>query len=255
MKGFKLALSFLTVLPVRLEGHPQLGDLGRAGFWFPWIGLLLGVILLGGKILLDRLFPALLSAGIIVALWATLSGGLHLDGLADCCDALLAPASPERRLEILRDPRLGSFGGIGLAVHLLLKTLSLAAFPYPLAPFSLPNSTPLSNFLVPLLLAPTLGRWILLPLGRLPMARPGGLGAAFALGLSRRSIILSAALPLILAILAGPRGFLAITLALLGAASVSLCARSRLGGLTGDVLGLSVEVTELLVLLTFVAKI
>jgi adenosylcobinamide-GDP ribazoletransferase len=256
MRRFRLALSFLTVLPVRISGEFHPGDLGRAAGWFPWVGLLLGVILEAGKGLLDRFFPSLLAAAILTALWAGLTGGLHLDGLADCCDGLLAAVTPARRLEIMHDPRLGTFGGVGLILHILLKTLALAA----LAPVVLERGTTLPSQaatgllpgpLAALLLAPTLSRWLLLPLGSQGMARPGGLGAEFSLGLKRSNIWLAALLPLALALLGGLRGLLAAALACLAAAGVARLARVRLGGLTGDILGLVVELAEMIVLLVF----
>jgi adenosylcobinamide-GDP ribazoletransferase len=205
------------------------------------------------RLLLGALFSPVLAAALLVALWAALTGGLHLDGLADCFDGLLAAVPPERRLEILRDPRLGAFGGIGLALHLLLKTLAVASLPafslsLPL-PFALGLLLPAS--LAPLLLAPALARWLILPVALQPMARPGGLGAEFALGLSRRALLISALIPLGVALLSGPRGLLAAALAALVAAGLVLLALRRLGGLTGDVLGLVVELAELVVLLTF----
>ena len=58
---------------------------------------------------------------LLLTLWAALSGGLHLDGWADCCDGLLNASAPARRLEIMKDPRLGTFGGAGLVLLLLAK--------------------------------------------------------------------------------------------------------------------------------------
>ena len=75
----------------------------------------------------------------VVALWAALTGGLHLDGLADCGDGLLAAATPERRLEIMRDSRLGAFGGLLLALFLILKVLATGTIPA-LPLFSIPPS-------------------------------------------------------------------------------------------------------------------
>jgi adenosylcobinamide-GDP ribazoletransferase len=253
MTHFKLALSFLTTLPVRIRSELPPGALGRAAFWFPWVGLLLGFLLVGGKLLLGLFFPPLLSAALVVALWAALTGGLHLDGLADCCDGLLAAVPPNRRLEILRDPRLGTFGGVGLALHLLLKTLAIASLPSP-SPVT-QTSAGLPPFLAPLLLAPVLARWLILPAGRGRMARPGGLGAEFSLGLTWRSLALSALLPLALTALAGSRGLLAATVSLLATLGILRLAHQRLGGLTGDVLGLAVELTELSVLLTYTANL
>ena len=246
MKRLRQALGFLTVFPVRLAESPQPGDMGRAAAWFPWIGLLIGALVWLAKYSLDKLFSALVSAGLCVALWAILTGGLHLDGLADCCDGLLNASTPERRLEIMRDSRLGSFGAIGLILFLILKTAALAslpAFPQGLA----------------VLLSAVVGRWLILWAARQPLARPGGLGADFALGLEKRTIILAAILPavltLILTFLSGWRTLIAVALAHLAAWGIFRAARARLGGVTGDVYGLTVEISELVILLGYAARL
>ncbi len=276
MKHLRLAFSFLTTLPVRAEtGQPSDPsarfasgqDLGRAAAWFPFVGLMLGAMLSIAYFLLSQTFPPLLAAALTVALWAALTGGLHLDGLADCCDGLLASVTPDRRIEIMRDPRTGAFGVIGLILFLALKMLAVA---YLLPPFYPPF--PLSllpNIVVPVTLAAVLARWLILVVARQPSARPGGLGADFALGLTPPTLTLAALLPLALiaglAILlfgnwgltfsfGGWRIIRAVLFAHLTAFAVIAFARARLGGVTGDVLGLTVELAELTVLLTFAAN-
>ena len=239
-----LAFSFLTTLPVpkRWQTAPRPGDLGRAALWFPLVGLVLGALLAGGGWLIWRVFPGLLGATLVVALWAALTGGLHLDGLADCGDGLLAATSPERRLEIMRDPRLGTFGGLSLILFVLLKVLAVAG---------LATAGPTSA--VPLLIAPVAGRWLLLLMARQPNARPGGLGADFALGLQPRTLWVAGAVTLLVAALGGWRGLAGLVVAHGVAWLVWRAARARLGGVTGDVLGLTVELSELVVLLAFSA--
>lgn len=233
-----LAFSFLTVLPAPQTPY-QPGALGRAGRWFPAVGLVIGGLLAGSHWLLAHLFPPLLAAGLTVTLWAALTGGLHLDGLADCCDGLLAAATRERRLDIMRDPRTGAFAVIGLALFLLLKVSTLAA---------LPTAT------APLLLAPTWARWLLLWVARQPLARPSGLGADFAAGLSSRSQGWALILPL--AVLFGfptSHAFLSVVAAAGVTWFVIRVVHSRLGGVTGDVYGLVVELSELAILLVCAA--
>lgn len=254
MPRLRLALGFLTSIPVRVDS-PQPGDFGRAGRWFPAVGLGLGVLLVAGHALLDRAFPALLSAALTVALWVSLTGGLHLDGLADCCDGLLASASPERRLEILRDPRTGSFGAIGLVLFLLLKVVAVASLVKTDDLLAPPGAAfPLGGPVMALLLAPALARWLILPVARQPLARPGGLGADFALGVDRATLVIAALLPLAFLPIGGLRALVAILLAHLVTLGIVRLARSRLGGITGDVLGLTVELAELTVLLVYAIR-
>ncbi len=242
-----LAFSFLTTLPVpaRWQTAPRPGDLGRAALWFPLVGLVLGLLLAGADWLGLRLFPPLLAGALVVAGWAALTGGLHLDGLADCGDGLLAATSPARRLEIMRDPRLGAFGGLSLILFIVLKVLAVAALP----------AGTIWVRTVPLLLAPVVGRWLLLLAARQPNARPGGLSADFALGLQPRTLWLAGAATLLLALVGGVRGVAALALAHLLALLIFRAARARLGGVTGDVFGLTVEFSELIVLLTFAALV
>lgn len=234
--GFWAALTFLTTLPAPSAALPPEG-LGRAAVWFPAVGLAAGVLLWGVRWLGDRLFDPWLAGALVVTVWAVLTGGLHLDGLADCCDGLLAPVSRERRLEILRDPRLGSFGALGLGLFLLLKTLAAA------------SAAP-----VALLIAPVWARWALLVAARQPQARPGGMGASFAAGMTPGVLAAAALLPLLLGGLAPLRGLMALLVAGGAVWGALRLARARIGGVTGDVYGLVVELCELAVLLVFAAR-
>jgi adenosylcobinamide-GDP ribazoletransferase len=244
MDSFYLALGFLTAIPVRTNA-PQPGDLGRAAIWFPLVGVLIGAVLAAANYLLTFLFQPLIVSALIVALWAALTGGLHLDGLSDCCDGLLATALPERRLDIMRDPRLGSFGVIGLTLFLILKVLALT--------FATLDA-PLTHVLL-LAFTPALARWLILPVALQPQARSGGMGADFALGLSPLILGLAAIVPLGLILLGGWRFAIAAVIANLIMFGVIALARSRLGGVTGDVFGLTVELGELAVLLVFAANV
>ena len=241
MKSLLLALSFLTVIPVKTSA-PQAGDLGRAAMWFPFIGLGLGAALAAAHTALGFIFPPLLTAALVVALWAAITGGLHLDGLADCCDGLLAAASPERRLDIMRDPRVGAFGVVGVVLFLAIKIGAVASLA--------PGSTPYV-----FLLAPGLARWLILPVAVQPPARAGGMGADFALGLNRLVFTGAALIPITLMIIGGWQAVIAVALAHAAAFAVIALARARLGGVTGDVFGLTVEIAELAILLAFAFQV
>jgi len=235
-----LAFSFLTTIPMPALAY-QPGLLGRAGRWFPLVGLVIGGALTVAHWGLSLFFPPLLTAALVITLWAALTGGLHLDGLADCCDGLLAATSRERRLEIMRDPRTGAFAVIGVVLFLLLKVTAVAALP---------------TALPALLLAPTWARWLLLWVARQPLARPSGLGADFAAGLTPRRQWWALLLPLLLFL-----SFFSSQTALAALAAVGLTgwliyiARQRLGGVTGDVYGLVVEMSELVILLIAAATL
>jgi adenosylcobinamide-GDP ribazoletransferase len=237
MRSLRIAFGLMTTLPVKLPEDWSAGDSGRAAVWYPLVGLVIGALTWLTWKGATFLFPPLVTGIITLVVWVALTGGLHLDGLADCCDGLFASVAPERRLEIMKDPHVGAFGVIGLILILFLKAAALAAL------------TPVSSFGI--LLAASFARWCILPAGLLPLARPSGMGSDFAAGFQRSFMIWAAIIPLILAILLGRRGILS-SVAGLGAAGLVLwLAKSRIGGVTGDVFGMVVEIVEVVVLLIF----
>lgn len=237
MRSLRTAFGLLTTLPFGMPEAWQPGDSGRAGSWYPLVGIVIGGLTWLVWLMLGQFFPPLVVGVLTVVVWVGLTGGLHLDGLADCCDGLLGSATRERRLEIMKDPHLGTFGGIGLMLVLLTKAAVLSVI------------APASG--LGIILAATVSRWLILPASLLPLANPGGMGADFAAGLRRNAIFFTAILPLGIAFLLGVPGFVALLVALAAAAVVLGLAYCRIGGVTGDVFGLLVEVAETAVLLSF----
>lgn len=237
MRNLRTAFGLLSVLPFGMPHHWQPGDSGRAGSWFPLVGVIVGGLTwLVWKILI-LYFPPIMAGVLTLVVWTILTGGLHLDGLADCCDGLLVSATPQRRLEIMNDPHLGTFGGIGLFLVLFTKAVALSLL------------TASSGFCI--VLAATISRWLILPAGLLKPARSDGMGADFASGLRRSAILITAILPLGLAFVLGTQGLLASLAAVLAAIAVLGIAYKRINGITGDVFGMLVEVSETAVLLIF----
>ncbi|WP_158674991.1 adenosylcobinamide-GDP ribazoletransferase [Pelolinea submarina] len=235
------ALDFLTVLPVPHRKDYKPLELGKAAAWFPWVGALLGGLTALVYYGLLLILPRMLASALAVAFWIAVTGGLHLDGLADCCDGLLYAGTPQRRLEIMKDPHHGTFADIGLPLTILIKIAALYSLPLEVYGLALP-------------LAGALSRWLLLPAGKQANARPGGLGEQFSASLQKGSFYL-ALIPVI--ILTYQLGWQAIAVA----AVVHVCAwlifrtaQVRLGGMTGDVYGLVVELGELLVLMGFCVR-
>jgi adenosylcobinamide-GDP ribazoletransferase len=239
MKHLLTAFNLMTTLPLPASKDWQTGDSGRASVWYPFVGLIIGGLTWLTWMGTTRFFPPLVAGILTLILWVTLTGGLHLDGLADCCDGLLASTTVERRLEIMKDPRLGAFGGIGLLLVLMLKAATLSAL------------TSETSFGI--ILAASLARWCILPAGLLPLARPSGMGADFKAGFQNWFIAAGAVIPLGLAFALGTRGLISLLAGLLAAALVLRLAKSRINGVTGDVFGLTVEVVEVVSLLVFVS--
>lgn len=244
MNDLRLALGFLTRLPVRATDHGS-AAIGRSLAWYPLAGALLGALLAAAVGLLALGLPAApaVSAALAVALWVWLSGGLHLDGLADTADAAAAGGDRSRRLAIMQDPRSGPAGVVAVVLVLLAKYAALASL--------LEAGSAASALLV----APIIGRALVVAAFlTTPYVRAGGLGDALAHQHSRSACRAALGLTL-LAILA--LGSTAGVLSLLFAGTCFGLWRRwnlrRLGGFTGDPAGALVEMSEVLVLIAHVA--
>ncbi len=239
MRPFLVALQFLTSLPVRLATTPDEREIGRSLAWYPAVGLLLGGVLFVAALILTSA-PPLLAAALLLSLWVLLSGGLHLDGLADSADAWIGGLGDrDRTLAIMKDPCCGPAGVVAVVLLLLLK-------------FSALYSVMETASLAILLLAPALGRMVL-PLLFLttPYVRKQGLGSALATYASRNQVVLIGIAVLAVLFLLVKSTLLWLLIVVV---SVFLVLRTmmmrRLGGTTGDVAGALVEVVEVVVLIS-----
>ena len=237
MLPFWIALQFLSSLPIRLPGMPQPQELGRSLLFYPLVGLLFGGLLWGLSALLAGA-PLMLHAALLLTVWVLLSGGLHLDGLADSADAWLGGfGDRERTLTIMKDPRSGPIAVVTLVLVLLLKFCALLAL------IEQQNSAVL-------LVAPLIGRSALLAVFlTTPYVRAGGLGQALADHLPRRAgwwVLGLSALGCV--VLAGYAGLWALVLATAGVVWLRRVVLRRLGGTTGDTAGALLELLEVLVL-------
>jgi adenosylcobinamide-GDP ribazoletransferase len=236
--SMRSALAFLTVLPVAGDGAP--GErLGRA--FFPAVGVLLGVLAAAAYWGASVLAGPLLGAVAALAALAALTGGMHLDGLADCADGLLVQGTRERRLDVMRDPRLGSFGVVVLVLVLLAGAAALMRLD--------PRTA-----LVALVTAGAFSRLAMLGLlVALPYVRSQGLGTAAAGG-GRRDLLLGAVLAAPVLVLDWRRGLVAAAVAAVVTAGLAAFARARIGGATGDVYGAGSELAQLSVLVVFAVQ-
>ena len=236
MKDFLTALTLLTVLPVKLpplqEGETWNG--GPALAFYPLVGVVIGALLIGIWLLLRLVFPTLVVSALLVVMWAIVTGGLHLDGFTDACDALFVPTTRERRLEILHDVHIGAFGAAGLMLLLISKTASVAS----------------ATSFWPLLLAPIMGRWAIVYAATFPLARKEGMAAMFRAGLTRREVVIATGITLLAAVAGGVFGLIAFGVTFLTALAVAQLALRRIGGMTGDIYGTVCETVELIVLMT-----
>jgi adenosylcobinamide-GDP ribazoletransferase len=252
MRSFLVALSLLTVWPVRFDTVPTADDVARTRHWFPFVGLLLGGFLGGMTFLATALsMPPLLGAFVILLTWVVSTGALHLDGLCDLCDGLFGGTTPERRLEIMKDPHVGTFGMVGGMLLLLGKFACLAELlrsQAEQAPWWLATAVLLARALV-----------LMVAVGcRYP--REDGTGRAIIEAVTMRDAMASvcwagvlAALPAITGLVASVPLMASMIFALVAALSLRAICRRRLGGVTGDCLGAAIELVELVVLISVVA--
>jgi adenosylcobinamide-GDP ribazoletransferase len=235
------AARYLTIVPVPGARTNGLEGVGRAAAWFPVVGLSIGVLLVVVETVTSRLFPPLLGALLVVTTWKLVTGGLHLDGLADCLDGL-GGRDPARRLAIMRDSRIGAFGTIGLILFLFLEIAAVSELTAAVRGAAL-------------IAAPAVARAMPPVIARLYSgARTEGHGAVFARAVGRWSVAVASGVALAVAVIAlGWKGLIAVAVAALVAVAFAGFMVRRLEGVTGDVLGAVVESAELAVLLTVAA--
>lgn len=239
MKRFFAAVSFLTRLPVPKSLVFEAEDVGRATVFFPLVGALIGLFQVGALQIFgnsESVLKAVLIAVLLVLINVFVTGALHLDGLADMADGFGGGREKERTLEIMRDSLIGSYGATALILLLILKTAAIAAL--------VENGTAWAY----LILAPVLGRWASVPLGKfMPYARKsGGLGNAVTdyvgwTELTGATAITTALIYFLVDWQSGAKIWLVvIALTIINA---RLCLK-KIGGVTGDTLGANTEICE-----------
>jgi adenosylcobinamide-GDP ribazoletransferase len=255
MKGFLLAVQFLTIIPVRLRGTITEWQIAGSGVFFPLVGAFQGIIAALGAFFLAQVLPLELVSGLIVLILIATNGGFHLDGLADTFDAIAVKSTGdgdrdrEKRLAVMKDSATGAIGVVAIVMAILLKYLLISSI------FRKYDSGSTAYLLF---LMPVFSRWSMIPVmahGR--PARDEGLGRMFIDGTGVRNLVLSSlllgAVYLLSTFLSGfisilsairlfvISGLLLYSFSLLWTA---FCSR-RFGGLTGDTTGAVAEMADL----------
>ncbi len=252
LRLFFVALQFFTRVPVPRWVGFEPDWLNQSARYFPAVGLVVGavssLVLWAGYLL----FTPAVAVGLSMMASVLLTGGFHEDGWADTCDGLGGAVSRERALAIMKDSRIGAYGAIGLVLMLGTKAAALVSLPLPVA-------------MPALLLAHTASRAAATSLIRtLPYA--GDIDHAKAKPLAQRisggGLVVAIGSVLVVAIVLGmfnahwwPEIALSLLLVVVGAWPFGRWLKTRLGGYTGDTLGATQQVTELLVLLAWIAAL
>ncbi len=241
-----LACQFLTSIPIHGEDHIAESDIGRSMLWYPFVGLLIGTILVVFITVFAPVLPTLLVATLVVSIWAIITGALHLDGLADSADAWIGGfGDKERTLTLMKDPTCGPIGVVTLVMILMLKVTAIYAL--------LDASVNVWLIILPLLYG-RLG--ILLIFLTTPYVRAGGLAEILTNYFSRSNAWRVLALLTLVSIVIMPWAALCVLLTCL--VTFYLMRRQmmvRIDGCTGDTVGAVVEILEVVSLITLTAII
>jgi adenosylcobinamide-GDP ribazoletransferase len=234
------SIGFLTIIPApQVAMSPALTQ--RSLALFPLVGAGIGALLGGLGIVLSQILPAGPIAALLIAAGALVSGGLHLDGLMDTADGVFGGRSPEQRLTIMRDSRVGAFGVIAGGIAILGQFACLSEL------------TGHARFIA-LVAAAAMSRWtMLVALTIFPAARAAGIGATFHSSATRTACIAGTLFVVLLALGSGQFGMMALAASTVVVLGCGHLLTRHLGGLTGDSYGATAVVTETVVLFVAVA--
>ena len=239
-----LAVTFLTGIPLKVEGEVSPSDLWGSMGWYPLVGLAMGFVAWVVYAGLDSFLPGLVAATLVVILLELLTRGLHLDGLMDTADGILSGAPRARALEIMKDHNVGAMGVASAVLLLVLKVAALGALTRADA------AAPLIAGLCAARALPALDvyHW--------PYARVAGTGEAFtrehtpgplqlAGGLLLAGIVVAGLAGLVTGAVGSWYGGIVVAAVGMGVALLAQAAvAKKLGGLTGDVYGMGIELAE-----------
>jgi adenosylcobinamide-GDP ribazoletransferase len=236
MRSLLAAIQFLTVIPFPKSFTGGEKELEKCVPFFPVVGLLIGIIIAAVDYVMGLILPPLPASVMTAIAMTAISGGLHMDGLADTADGFFSARPRERVLEIMRDSRTGVMGVLAVVFVIILKVSVLISIFPPLRPGII-------------VLMPLAGRCsFVLMMTALPyVRREGGLATAFGVGKSWLTVLWTSAFLLAAGWLAGHwMGVAAGFSALLTAALFSIYCFRKIGGYTGDTLGAGCEITEVI---------
>jgi|SRR3989344_5775989 len=249
MKGFLLAIQLLTIIPIKTRGAVEDRELGRSTAFFPLVGAVQGIILVGANLLFSRFLPTDIVSALILVVLILTNGGFHLDGFADTIDGLAGGSTKEERLNIMKDSRIGAIGVVAILLLLLIKFLAINNL-------NSPFSTLHSHYI--LFLLPVIGKWSMVPMAYWgEYARPtGGLGKAFTEHTGLREFLVSTIFALsVSVILLSWYGLVYAGIIFIAVYLLTVFFKRKLGGVTGDVFGFQSEISEVVFLLLITFKL
>ncbi|WP_236916083.1 adenosylcobinamide-GDP ribazoletransferase [Clostridium sp. Cult2] len=236
--GFILAIQFLTRLPINKSVDFNDKSLSRSVFFFSMVGMIIGGI--GG--LFYYIFSYLnKNIGIFFALVSMIvvTGGLHLDGLSDTCDGFLSYREKDRILEIMKDSRIGAFGVISIVLDILLKYILISSI----------------KGYIPLILGLSFGNSRLVIsyiMSTKKVGRNDGLGYMFHKSNPKKYALFGGIIYIAIILLINPIYLIPLLLSFIAGEIMTKITYKKIGGFTGDVYGATIEIGEIISLITFV---
>lgn len=249
MKGFLLALQLLTIIPIKIKDVVEDRELGRSTAFFPLVGAVQGIILVGANLVFLKFLPQDIASALILTILILTNGGFHLDGFADTIDGLAGGNTKEERLNIMKDSRIGAIGVVAIVLLLLVKFLCINSLTSPLSPLT-------SNYI--LFLLPVIGKWSMVPMAYwTDYARPtSGLGKAFTEHTGIKEFLLATIFALSASvILLSWNGLVYAGIIFIAVYLLTVFFRRKLGGVTGDVFGFQSEISEVIYLVLVTLKV
>lgn len=233
LRSFKIALGFLTIIKIDLEPYPTIEETGKSAWLFPFIGISIGLLLVFASVALNTYFSTIQTSILVLSIWVIWTGGLHLDGWCDSWDALACMSSRERRLEIIKDSRLGSFGAIALIILLALKGIAIYG----------------ASSLLPIFAAPIIGRamMVIIPYGSVTGSQ--GIGSIYVRELNSFAFKVAVGFFAAACLINGFHGILAGAITFFAGMGFRKLAEKRLGFMNGDIIGALCELSETIFLL------
>ncbi len=243
MKRFLNALRFLTIIPVPGMKHADLSSAGKSAAFFPIVGLIIGGLLTAAACLSALVWSSAAQAASVTAVWVIITGGLHLDGLADLADGLGGGWDRESRLKIMKDSLIGTYGALAIVIMLLMKAVLL----YEISSCAVGGR----RFYTVLILTPVVGRFcMVLSIRIFKTAKTEGFGYIFKSSVRTIDAAAAAVITALLLFAAwGFAGFIVMAAAVLFMLAAARWISLGIGGLNGDSYGAICELSELFCLL------
>lgn len=237
IKALILSIQFLTRIPINLNIDFNDENLRRSTFFYPFVGMILGALSFGIYYLFSYINKDLASLLTVIAM-IVFTGGLHLDGLADTADGFFSNKDKEDMLEIMKDSRLGAFGVIALILIILSKYIIISnidSFLFPALVLSMGNSRLVTLFQIAFK----------------KNARPGGLGEMISKTRPKIYVLFSGIIYISILSILNIKFLIPLLVSIIVGEMISLYTYKKIGGFTGDIYGASIELTEIISLISF----